>query len=70
MALQKNMGQRDKLLRVVISFLIAVLYYYNIISGFLGIALMVVAIVLLITSLFRFCPLYRILGKDTRENKP
>ncbi|MBL7471574.1 YgaP family membrane protein [Robertkochia sediminum] len=69
MALRKNMGQRDKLIRVVIAFVIAMLYYYNIISGYLGIAFMIVAIVLLLTSLFRFCPVYGILGKDTREDK-
>ncbi|WP_224489872.1 YgaP family membrane protein [Robertkochia flava] len=65
MRLKKNMGPQDKLIRVVISFVIALLYYYNIISGYFGIAMMLIAIVLLLTSLFRFCPIYRILGKDT-----
>lgn len=67
MGLKKNMGQHDKLIRVVISFVIAMLYYYNIIHGYLGIALMLIAIVLLLTSLFRFCPVYKVLGKDTRK---
>nr|WP_255610461.1 DUF2892 domain-containing protein [Robertkochia sp. 3YJGBD-33] len=56
------MSQQDKLIRVVISFIIAVLYYYNIISGIMGIVLMVGAIILLLTSLFRFCPIYKLIG--------
>ena len=69
MGLKKNMGQQDKLIRVVISFVIALLYYYNIISGYFGIALMLVAIVLLLTSFFRFCPIYRVLGKNTNNGE-
>ena len=65
MGLKKNMGQQDKLIRVLISFVIALLYYYNIISGYFGIAMMLIAIVLLLTSLFRFCPIYKLLGKST-----
>ncbi|WP_224483485.1 YgaP family membrane protein [Robertkochia aurantiaca] len=60
--MKKNMSQQDKLIRVVISFIIAVLYYYNIISGIMGIVLMVGAIILLLTSLFRFCPIYKLIG--------
>ncbi|TRZ41685.1 YgaP family membrane protein [Robertkochia solimangrovi] len=66
--MKKNMGQSDKLIRVVIAFIIGVLYLYNIISGIFGIVLMVLAIILLLTSFFEFCPIYKILGKNTRKN--
>ncbi|WP_242015646.1 YgaP family membrane protein [Robertkochia marina] len=69
MRLKKNMSQKDKLIRVVVSFLIAMLYYYNIISGYFGIAMMLLAIVLLLTSFFRFCPFYKVIGKDTNIEK-
>ncbi|WP_335966161.1 DUF2892 domain-containing protein [Galbibacter sp. PAP.153] len=66
--MKKNMGQKDKLVRVVIAFIIAVLFYYQIISGFIGVALLLFAIAILLTSLFRFSPLYKIIGIDTNKS--
>ncbi|MDG3583774.1 YgaP family membrane protein [Galbibacter pacificus] len=66
--MKKNMGQKDKLVRVVIAFIIAVLFYYQIISGIIGVALLLFAIAILLTSLFRFSPLYKIIGIDTNKN--
>lgn len=64
------MSANDKLLRVVISFGIAMLYYFNIIYGITGIVFMLAAIVLLLTSFFRFCPLYHLFGYSTcTDNK-
>ncbi|MCX2679747.1 DUF2892 domain-containing protein [Galbibacter sp. EGI 63066] len=56
------MSEIDKLIRVVIAFSIGVLYYYNILRGYLGIAFMLLAIVLLLTCIFRICPFYKIFG--------
>ena len=63
--MKKNIGGTDKLIRIVIAGSISVLYYLNYISGTLALVLMVIAIVLLVTSLVNFCPLYRLLGKST-----
>lgn len=59
------MSNTDKLIRVVLAAAIGVLYYLDYISGTLAYILMGVAIVLLVTSLVNFCPLYRILGTST-----
>lgn len=59
------MGNTDKLIRVIIAAAIGVLYYLDYISGTLAYVLMAVAIVLLITSLVNFCPLYRLIGTST-----
>ena len=60
--MKKNMGTIDKILRVIIAIVIAVLYYMDLIVGntFSAVVLFLAAI-LLITSLLNFCPLYFIL---------
>ena len=67
--MKKNMGNADKGLRIVAAIAIALLYYFNVISGTLAYILMAVAIILLITSLVNFCPLYRVLGINTCKIK-
>lgn len=63
------MGNADKLIRVLIAAVIGILYYLDKISGTLAYILMAVAIVLLITSLVNFCPLYRLVGISTCKAK-
>jgi len=63
--MNKNMGGTDKIIRVILAALVGVLYYLDYISGTLAYVLMGVAIILLITSLVNFCPLYRLLGINT-----
>lgn len=63
-----NMNLYDRFMRIVIAASIIILYFTNIIKGGFGILLLVVAAILVITSLLRFCPLYAILG--TGANKP
>lgn len=67
--MKKNMGIADKLIRVIIAGGIGILYYLNYITGTLALILMAVAIILLITSLINFCPLYKILGTNTCKVK-
>ena len=66
------MGSADRIIRVVVAAIIALLYYYGIISGTLGVILLVVAGVFVLTSLFGFCPLYALFGMSTcpaRDNR-
>lgn len=65
----KNMGNADKLVRVLIAAVIGVLYYLDKIQGTLAYVLMAVAIILLITSLVNFCPLYKLIGVNTCKIK-
>jgi hypothetical protein len=67
--MKRNIGTIDKVMRTVIAVIIAVLFYTKIITGTLGIVLLALAAVLLITSLLSVCPLYLILGLDTRGRK-
>lgn len=63
--MKRNLGTADKIIRVIIAAIVAILYFTNVITGTTGIVLLVVAAVLLITSLVSFCPLYALLGLKT-----
>ncbi len=63
--MKKNMGSMDKIVRIIIAAVIAVLYYTNVISGTLGIVLLVLAGVFVLTSFISFCPLYAPFGLST-----
>jgi len=56
--MKRNVGIIDKVIRILIAVIIAVLYFTNVISGTLGIILLIFASILVITSLINFCPLY------------
>ncbi len=61
----KNMGSMDKTIRIVIAAIVATLYFTGVVSGTLGIVLLVLAGVFVLTSLVSFCPLYAPLGINT-----
>jgi len=59
------MGSTDQIVRVVIALIVGVLFFTKVISGILGIVLLVVAAVFVLTSVVSFCPLYTIFGIRT-----
>lgn len=67
--MQQNMGTTDKVIRIVIAVLLAVLYFTNVITGTPGIVLLVVAAILLITTITGFCGVYKVLGINTCPRK-
>jgi hypothetical protein len=67
--MKSNMGTTDKIIRIAVAVLIAILYFTNVITGTLGIILLVVAAVFVLTSLISFCPLYPIIGINTGKKK-
>ena len=68
--MKPNMGIIDRIIRIAVAVLIAVLYLTDVISGTTGIVLMVIAAVFALTSLLSFCPLYTLLGLRTNKPKP
>ncbi|HEY6437231.1 MAG TPA: DUF2892 domain-containing protein [Ignavibacteriaceae bacterium] len=56
--MKKNMGSPDKVIRVLLAVLIAILYFINQITGIAAIVLGIFGIVFLLTSFVGFCPLY------------
>ncbi|MBL0232112.1 MAG: DUF2892 domain-containing protein [Chitinophagaceae bacterium] len=67
--MKKNMGNADRLVRILAALLIAVLYFTHVVSGTLAIILAVVAIVFILTSFISFCPLYYPFGINTCKKK-
>jgi hypothetical protein len=67
--MKKNMGSADRMIRVIIAAIIVVLYFTNVISGTLGIILLVFAAVFVLTSFVSFCPLYAPFGINTCSTK-
>jgi len=65
--MKKNIGSTDKIIRIILAFIVVVLYYTNSISGTLALVLGAFAIILLITSFINFCPLYLPFGISTRK---
>jgi hypothetical protein len=63
--MKKNMGTIDRIIRVIIAAIVGILYFTGIISGTLGIVMLVLAGVLVLTSLIRFCPIYAPFGIST-----
>ena len=67
--MKKNIGTIDKTIRILVAVVIAVLFFTNVISGRLGIVLLLLAVVFVIVSLISFCPLYLPFGINTGKKK-
>ncbi|MCC6182670.1 MAG: DUF2892 domain-containing protein [Bacteroidia bacterium] len=67
--MKKNIGTLDKIIRLGLAFVIAILYFLNVISGAMALSLGILAVVFIATSMLSFCPLYLPFGISTRKNK-
>lgn len=67
--MKKNVGSIDKVIRLLIAATIIVLFILNVVSGTLGYILLGVSAILVLTSLFSFCPIWMIFGVKTCKTK-
>lgn len=67
--MKKNMGTIDKSVRIVLALVAVVLFFTHVVSGILGIVLLVLAGIFVLTSLISFCPLYWPFGINTSKKK-
>ena len=63
--MKKNMGNADRIIRIIVAALIAILYFSGTVTGILGIVLLVLAGIFALTSVVSFCPLYAPFGIST-----
>lgn len=63
--MKANMGTLDRILRIGIAIIVAILYYLQIITGTWAIALLILSVIFVITGLVSFCPLYLPFGIST-----
>jgi len=69
MKMKKNLGNSDKIIRMLIAVVIMVLYFTGKITGTLAMVLLIIGLVFLVTALISFCPLYSIFGINTCKDK-
>ena len=67
--MKKNMGGADRIIRLILTAVIAVLYFTGTITGTLAYVLLALGTVFLITSFVSFCPLYTLVGLNTCKVK-
>ena len=64
MKFEKNVGKMERLARFGLALVLGGLYAMGMIEGTAGVIALIVAIVMLATSLLSFCPLYTLIGKS------
>jgi len=67
--MKKNRGNIDKVIRILVAVVFVVLYFTHVISGTLGIILLILATVIVVTSILGFCPLYLPFGLSTNKKE-
>ncbi len=67
--MKTNMGTADRIIRVILAAIIAVLYFTGVIKGTLGIILLILGAIFLLTSIISFCPLYLPVKINTARKK-
>ena len=65
--MKKNISPADRIARLLLAVVIAVLYFTHQIEGTAAIVLGIAAIIIAATALISFCPLYRLFGISTRK---
>ncbi|MBB3764924.1 YgaP family membrane protein [Sphingomicrobium lutaoense] len=60
-----NVGTADRISRYAAAAILLSLAVFGVIGGGLAAAAMIIAAILILTSLFSFCPLYRLLGLNS-----
>jgi hypothetical protein len=56
--MKRNMGLADRVIRLLVVLVVAFLIFTDVVTGGWAVALGVLAVVFLLTSLVAFCPLY------------
>ena len=63
--MKRNLSDVDRIIRVVLAALFAYLYFGGVVTGGLGIILLVVGAVFLLTGALAYCPLYGLFKLST-----
>ncbi len=67
--MKANMGSADRIIRLVLAVIFAIIFFTETVSGTWGIVLMTLAVVFTLTSFVSFCPLYAPFGFNTCSTK-
>lgn len=67
--MKANIGSSDKLLRLLLAIVLILLFYFEVLTETWGIIALIGALVLTVTSLINFCPLYPLFKINTAKKK-
>ena len=67
--MKKNIGYVDGIIRLIVAALIVLFYGIGMINGTSALLLMLFAVIFVLTSLVRVCPLYLPFGISTRKQQ-
>ncbi len=67
--MKKNMGSLDKTIRIILAIGIALLVYFEVVTGTIAYILIALAAIFVLTSFLSFCPLYAPFGLSTCKRK-
>lgn len=67
--MKKNMGTADRIIRIIIAVFIGTLYFSEVLTGTLGIVLLIISVIFVLTSIISFCPIYSVIGLKTCKMK-
>jgi hypothetical protein len=63
------MSNSDRIVILLVSAVVAILYFTNVITGTLGLVLLIIAGIFVLTGLIGFCPVYTLIGVNTCSKK-
>ncbi|MDD5507090.1 MAG: DUF2892 domain-containing protein [Bacteroidales bacterium] len=67
--MKTNMGWADRIIRIVIAAVFAILFFTKVVTGGWGIVFLIIAIIFLVTGIIGNCPLYSVLKCNTLFSK-
>jgi hypothetical protein len=67
--MKKNMGNVDKIVRLILAAVLGYLFFSGAVAGVLGYVLVALGAIFIVTSFISFCPLYAIVGLSTCPTK-
>jgi glucose uptake protein GlcU len=65
--MKRNMGIVDRVIRIVLAAVVAVLFFANQLSMAAAVILGILAVIFLVTGLVGTCPLYLLFGISTKK---
>lgn len=66
--MKANVGSLDKVIRLLVAITLIILFYAGVLKGILGISGLILALLLTLTSLLSYCPLYSLFNISTKSN--
>lgn len=60
--MKKNVGNIDKIIRLILAIVLFALAYFNVVGGTLAIVAYVAGAIMLFTAFMKSCPLYSVFG--------